>query len=227
MIAVRRPPARLLARATYVARRAANKVAAALVLLALAGVPASADALRLVVLGDSLTHGYGLPQGQGFVPQLQRWLTRHGADVDVVNMGVSGDTTAGGKARLGWALGAGADAAILEFGGNDLMRGIDPAVSRANLDAMLTELDRRGIPVLLAGLKAPLNFGTRWQADFEGMYADLARQHSAILYPSFLDGVFPDPDLMQPDFIHPNERGVARIVAAIGPSVLKLLDRVK
>jgi acyl-CoA thioesterase-1 len=228
MIAARRSrarlPARLRARATYVTRRAADKAAAALVLLALAALPAAADTLRLVALGDSLTHGYGLPQDQGFVPQLQRWLTDQGADVEVVNMGVSGDTTAGGKARLGWALAAGADAVILEFGGNDLLRGIDPAVSRANLDAMLAELDRRDIPVLLAGLKAPLNFGARWQAEFEGMYADLARKHAAILYPSFLDGVFPDPELMQPDYIHPNERGVARIVEAIGPSVLKLLD---
>lgn len=194
-------------------------------LLAALSLPAAAETLRLIALGDSLTHGYGLPQDQGFVPQLQRWLTEHGADVEVVNMGVSGDTTAGGKARLDWALSSGADAVILALGGNDLLRGIDPTVSRANLDAMLTELDKRGIPVLLAGLKAPLNFGNNWQAAFEGMYEELAEEHDAILYPSFLDGVFLDPELMQPDYLHPNEKGVARIVEAIGPSVLELLAK--
>lgn len=217
--------ARLTARATYVTLRAAHKAAAALVLLAALSLPAAAETLRLIALGDSLTHGYGLPQDQGFVPQLQRWLTEHGADVEVVNMGVSGDTTAGGKARLDWALSSGADAVLLALGGNDLLRGIDPTVSRANLDAMLTELDKRGIPVLLAGLKAPLNFGNNWQAAFEGMYEELAEEHDAILYPSFLDGVFLDPELMQPDYLHPNEKGVARIVEAIGPSVLELLAK--
>lgn len=217
--------ARLNARASYVARRAARKVAAATVLLALLVLPAAAETLRLVAIGDSLTHGYGLAQDQGFVPQLQRWLDERGVDVEVVNMGVSGDTTAGGKARLDWALAGDADAVIIQLGGNDLLRGIDPAVSRANLDAMLSALGERGIPVLLAGLKAPLNFGVQWQTAFEGMYEDLAEEHDAVLHASFLDGVFGNPELMQPDYIHPNERGVARIVEAIGPRVLELLDR--
>lgn len=197
-----------------------------MLLLTLLCMPATAETLRLVALGDSLTHGYGLPQDQGFVPQLQRWLDEQGADVEVVNMGVSGDTTAGGKARLHWALADGADAVILQLGGNDLLRGIDPSISRANLDAMLSELALHEIPVLLAGLKAPLNFGNAWQAAFEGMYLDLAEQHGAILYPSFLDGVFLNPEFMQPDYLHPNESGVARIVEAIGPAVLELLERV-
>jgi acyl-CoA thioesterase-1 len=219
--------ARVPARARYVATEAARKVAAAalyLVLgLVLSGLPASAETLRLVALGDSLTHGYGLAQDEGFVPQLQRWLTGQGAEVEVVNMGVSGDTTAGGRARLDWALADGADAVLLELGGNDLLRGIDPATSRANLDDMLAELGRRDIPVLLAGLEAPLNYGPDYKEAFEAMYAELAEAHGAILYASFLAGV--RPEMMQPDGIHPNAEGVAAIVAAIGPKVLELLER--
>jgi acyl-CoA thioesterase-1 len=214
-----------------VATEAARKVGAAalcLVLglvfgLVLAGPSALAQTLRLVALGDSLTHGYGLAQDEGFVPQLQRWLTEQGADVAVVNMGVSGDTTAGGRARLDWALAEGADAVLLELGGNDLLRGIDPATSRENLDAMLAELGRRDIPALLAGLEAPLNYGPDYKEAFEAMYGELAEAHGAILYASFLAGV--GPEMMQPDGIHPNAEGVAHIVGAIGPKVLELLER--
>jgi acyl-CoA thioesterase-1 len=210
-----------------VAERVARKAAAAALSLALgltlAVVPTRAETLRLIALGDSLTHGYGLAQDEGFVPQLQRWLAAQGADVEVVNMGVSGDTTAGGRARLDWALADGADAVILELGGNDLLRGIDPATSRGNLDAMLAELQARDIPVLLAGLEAPLNYGPEYKEAFETMYAELAEEHGAIFYPSFLEGV--GPGLMQPDGIHPNAEGVAAIVEAIGPEVLELLER--
>jgi acyl-CoA thioesterase I len=214
------------ASARYVAELAARKVAAAALCLALLALPAAAaiaETLRLVALGDSLTHGYGLAQEEGFVPQLQRWLEGQGADVEVVNMGVSGDTTMGGRARLDWALADGADAVIVELGGNDLLRGVDPATSRENLDAMLNELGARDIPVLIAGLEAPLNYGPDYKEAFEGMYADLAEEHGAILYPSFLEGV--GPALMQPDGIHPNAEGVAAIVDAIGPAVLDLLER--
>ncbi len=190
---------------------------------ALAAAPAAAETQRLVALGDSLTHGYGLAQDEGFVPQLQSWLAGQGADVTVVNMGVSGDTTTGGLARLDWALADGADAVILELGGNDLLRGIDPSTSRANLDAMLTELGERQIPVLLAGLEAPLNYGPEYKQAFEAMYSELAEKHDAILYPSFLGGL--GPGMMQPDGIHPNAEGVATIVDAIGPQVLELLER--
>jgi acyl-CoA thioesterase-1 len=222
MIAIR-VRGRLRASARYVAAAVARKAAASLLVLALATVPAVAETLRLVALGDSLTHGYGLAQDEGFVPQLQRWLAGQGADVEVVNMGVSGDTTAGGRARLDWALADGADAVILELGGNDLLRGIDPATSRENLGAMLAELASREIPVLLAGLEAPLNYGPEYKEAFEGMYAELAEEHGAILYPSFLEGVA--PPMMQPDGIHPTAEGVAAIVEAIGPSVLELLER--
>lgn len=207
------------------AAAAARKVAAAVLCVALAAVPALAETLRLVALGDSLTHGYGLAQDEGFVPQLQRWLTGQGADVAVVNMGVSGDTTTGGRARLDWALADGADAVLLELGGNDLLRGIDPATSRANLDSMLAELGRRDVPVLLAGLEAPLNYGPEFKEAFEAMYAELAEAHGVILYRSFLEGI--GPGLMQPDGIHPNAAGVGEIVDAIGPSVLQLLERAR
>lgn len=196
-------------------------------ILLLLATGARADTLRLVAIGDSLTHGYGLAQGEGFVPQLSDWLAEQGADVTVVNMGVSGDTTAGGRERLDWALADGADAVIVELGGNDLLRGIDPAESRANLDAMLSALAERGIPVLLAGLEAPLNYGEDFKEAFDSMYADLAEEHGAMLYPSFLAGMEGADDVMQDDGIHPNAKGVSLIVADIGPKVLALIDRAR
>lgn len=189
-------------------------------------VAAAAEPVRLVAIGDSLTHGYGLPEAEGFVPQLEAWLAAQGRDVDVINMGVSGDTTSGGRARLAWALADGADAVIVELGGNDMLRGFDPALSRDNLNAMMTELGAMDLPVLLAGLEVPLNYGPDFKEAFEGMYVDLAQEHDAVLYPDFLaeiDGAA----MMQPDGIHPNKEGVAAIVEGIGPKVLELLDRVE
>lgn len=196
----------------------------ALVLALLLPAAAFADTLRLVAIGDSLTHGYGLAPQDGFVPQLEAWLKGQGRDVQVVNMGVSGDTTEGGRARLGWALADGADAVIVELGGNDMLRGIDPAVSRANLAAMLQELGNLGMPALLTGIEAPLNYGADYKAAFDGMYVELAAKYDAVLYANFLaeiDGA----GMMQPDGIHPNADGVAAIVRGIGPKVLDLLDR--
>ena len=206
----------------YVAALGLCKV---LIFLMLAGT-AQAGSQRLLAIGDSLTHGFGLAQGDGFVPQLQAWLTDHGEDVVVVNMGVSGDTTQGGRARLGWALAEGADAVLIELGGNDLLRGIDPSRSRANLDAMLSELGALGIPVLLAGMQAPLNYGEDYKAAFDGMYPELAETHGALLYPSFLEGLV-GSSMMQPDGIHPNAEGVAKIVEGIGPKVRELLLRAR
>jgi acyl-CoA thioesterase-1 len=217
--------ARLTARAGYAAGRAARKAAAAAALVLLLAMPATAETLRLVALGDSLTSGYGLRADQSFTAQLQRWLDERGADVEVVNMGVAGDTTTGALARLDWALAEGADAVLVELGGNDLLRGTPPALTRANLDAILTALGERDIPVLLAGLEIPLNFGLQWQVEFESMFAELAREHDALVYPSFLEGVWTRPELMQPDMLHPNAEGVARIVDGIGPLVLDLLER--
>lgn len=216
-------PARLSRWFRYVAPLAICK---ALAVICLLSVPAEARTLKLIAIGDSLTHGFGVEQDKGFVPQLQAWLRENGADVEVINMGVSGDTTEGGRARLGWALADGADAVIVELGGNDLLRGIDPARSRANLDAMLTDLTARKIPVLLAGLSAPLNYGQDYKDAFEGMYTDLAAKHGTILYPNFVASLKDAKDVIQDDGIHPNAAGVAKIVADIGPKVLELLARV-
>ncbi|MEL7000576.1 MAG: arylesterase [Pseudomonadota bacterium] len=223
MILVRLPLA-----ITYVARAVLYK---ALIALILSAGLAQAVPLKLVALGDSLTHGYGLPPEDGFVPQLERWLKGQGQDVTVINMGVSGDTTEGGRARIDWALGGGADAVIVALGGNDLLRGIDPQRSRDNLDAMLGALSAKGLPVLLAGMQAPLNYGPEFKEAFDGMYPAVAEAHGAILYPSFMEGLVTETgtmeDLIQDDGIHPNAKGVALMVESIGPMVLELLARVE
>lgn len=225
------PAARLISRARYAAAGLARKVVPALAVLALLALPVSAETktetLRLVAFGDSLTQGYGLPQGKGLVPQLQRWLDTRDASAHVVNMGVSGDTTTGGRARLDWALAEGADAVMLELGGNDLLRGIPLALTRENLDAILATLKRRDIPVLMLALGAPLNFGADYRAGFKAIYADLARRYDVALDPAFMSGIRANPKLMQPDMLHPNPKGVARIVERIGPAVLELLERAR
>lgn len=186
----------------------------------------------LVALGDSLTQGYGLPPEDGFVPQLQAWLTGHGADVEVVNAGVSGDTTAGGAARLDWTLTPDVDAMIVTLGGNDMLRGIDPATSRANLTAIMEGAKSHDIPVLLIGMQAPGNYGPDYKAQFDAIYPDLAREYGAMLADSFFAPLMQgnaDPaalgQYMQPDGIHPNKQGVARIVEGLGPQVLELLAK--
>jgi acyl-CoA thioesterase-1 len=195
--------------------------------------PALADPLTLVALGDSLTAGYGLPPEDGFVPQLQAWLTAQGQDVVVVNAGVSGDTTAGGLARLDWSLTPEVDAMIVTLGGNDLLRGIDPAASRANLDAILQGAQARKLPVLLVAMSAPGNYGPEYKRDFDAIYPDLAAQYGALLAPGFFAPLLnegADPAslarYLQPDGLHPNRDGVARIVEGLGPQVLNLLAAV-
>lgn len=184
--------------------------------------------ITLVAFGDSLTAGYGLPVDEGFTPVLQRWLVENGAGpVEVVNAGVSGDTTSGGLARLDWSIGPEADAVLLELGANDALRGVAPDIARANLDAMLTRLGERGLPVLLAGMYAPRNWGDDYVAAFEGMYPDLSEKHGAPLYPFFLEGVAGDPSLNQDDGIHPNADGVEKLVAAIGPAVKALVEQAR
>lgn len=188
--------------------------------------------MRIIALGDSLTAGYGLPPDEGFVPKLDAWLAANGAeDVEIVNAGVSGDTTAGGLARLDWALGEPADAMILELGANDMLRGLDPEAARSNLDRILDEVSSRGMPVLLAGVPAIGNFGPEYQARFSAMYSDLAEEHEAILYPSFFAGLTDGRSqaearaLIQGDGLHPNAEGVDAIVEDIGPVVLDLVRR--
>lgn len=206
------------------ARGWCNGAIVALAALAALAPPALADPFRLIALGDSLTAGYGLAEEDGFVPRLDAWLAEQGlGEVEVVNMGVSGDTTAGGRARLDWALADGADAVILELGANDMLRGIDPGVARENLDAMLARLAEDELPVLLAGMIAPANYGPDYKEAFDAIYPELAEEHGALLYPFFMEGVIGQPGLMQPDGLHPNAEGVARMVEEIGPHVLDLI----
>lgn len=212
-----------------VARRFRNLALAALLLVPVA---AGAAPKSLLAFGDSLTAGYGLPPEEGFVPQLQRWLAARGEEVTVQNAGVSGDTTAGGLARIDWTLAAPVDAMILTLGGNDLLRGLPPQEARANLDAILTRAGEKGIPVLLVPMQAPGNYGRDYKADFDAIYAGLAESHGALLAEPFLAPilVLPDrqkalADYVQPDGIHPNAAGVALVVEALGPKVLELLAR--
>lgn len=191
---------------------------------------AQAEPLTLVAFGDSLTQGYGLPDGDGLVPQLQAWLTAKGADVTVMNAGVSGDTTAGGLSRIAWTLTPDVDAIIVTLGGNDLLRGISPTETRANLDAILTETQGRNLPTLLVPMVAPANFGPDYKTAFDALYPDLAAAHGATLAQPFfapLTNGSEDPAAMQPylqaDGIHPNKEGVAKVVEVLGPEVLALL----
>lgn len=192
--------------------------------------PVTAETLRLVALGDSLTQGYGLPTDDGFVPQLQSWLQENGLDVEVVNAGVSGDTTAGGLARMDWTLQEPVDAMLVTLGGNDLLRGINPAASRENLEGILTRLEREEIPAMLIGLPAPGNYGPEFKLAFERMYVDLAGQFDVPMVPNFMqpmtdkaDAGASFNDLMQDDHIHPNAEGVKLIVEHLGPQVLDFL----
>jgi acyl-CoA thioesterase-1 len=218
----------------YGAAAAIRKFAAATVLaLALPGT-ALAD-VTIAALGDSLTQGYGLPQGEGFVPQLQGWLDANGVDATVLNAGVSGDTTAGGLARLDWTLTPEVDALIVALGGNDLLRGLPPEQARSNIDAILARAAEDGLPVLLIGVTAPGNYGPEYKAAFDAIWPDMAAKYGVLMEPSFLapieaarDGDGSDAamrDFMQADGIHPNAAGVARIVAALGPQVARLAAR--
>jgi len=193
--------------------------------------PAYAEPATIVALGDSLTQGYGLPSGEGFVPVLQNWLDDNGADATIINAGVSGDTTAGGLARTDWSLVPETSALIVNLGGNDLLRGLDPATSRANLDAILDKADARNIPVLLLGLRAPGNYGASFQQAFDAMYEDLASEHDALFVADYLGpvtlGERLNPQYIQDDGIHPNAEGVKLLVEAVGPVVLDLITRTK
>jgi acyl-CoA thioesterase-1 len=216
----------------YGACRALSNSIALITVLSAAGTGAAfAEPLTLVALGDSLTQGYGLRQEDGLVPQLERWLEGKGRDVDVINAGVSGDTTAGGASRVDWTLTDDVDAMIVNLGGNDLLRGIDPAEVRGNLDAILAAATARDIPVLLVALRAPGNWGPDYKAAFDAIYPDLAARHGAQLTGNFFAPLVDQTTrnlatgLMQPDGIHPNAAGVAKVVEALGPEVLLLLDR--
>jgi acyl-CoA thioesterase I len=192
-------------------------------LLALLGGAAPATPVRLLVLGDSLSSGYGLPHEEGFESQLVASLKAHGQDVSVIDGAVSGDTSAGGLARLDWTLGDGADAAIVELGANDGLRGVEPADMRANLAAILDKLAARHIPVLLAGMYAPPNLGAEYEAEYRAAFDALGKRPGVIYDPFFLAGVAEQPGLTQPDGLHPNAAGVRQIVARILPEVQRLI----
>lgn len=192
--------------------------------------PVLAETVTVAALGDSLTQGYGLDINEGFVPQLQSWAQAQGADVKIINAGVSGDTTAGGLSRAAWTLTPDVDAMILTLGGNDLLRGISPEVSRANLQGVLEAAQDAGVKVLLIGMKAPGNFGPEYKARFDAIYPELAAQYNALHVDSFFGGfgdAANDPvavrALMQADAIHPNPEGVRLIVEDIGPTFLELI----
>ena len=197
----------------------------------LAASPASSqdDPLRIVVFGDSLAAGYGLLPDAGFSAQLQDWAdTAVDRPVRIENAGVSGDTTAGGLARLDWTLGTDLpDAVVLELGANDALRGVDPTETRANLRGMLERLTDASVEVLLAGMLAPRNMGADYGAAFEAIYPDLAAEFDVVYLPFFLDGVAGVPSLNQADGMHPNPEGVAVMVAHIAPSMQELIAKVE
>ena len=181
----------------------------------------------IMAFGDSLTSGYGLPPADAFPVKLEAALRARGHAVRVINAGVAGDTTAGGRARLAWMLADKPDAVILELGANDGLRGLDPAETLANLRAIMEQLKAADLPVLLAGMRAPPNLGRDFGAEFDTIFATVALEYDALFYPFFLEGVAARPTLNQNDGIHPNSAGVAIVVERIIPSVEALLSRVQ
>jgi len=215
--------------ATLRAAAAPIRVTAVVAGLVMAAMPVTAMAAdtRVMVFGDSLVAGYGLPPGQGFPAQLERDLRAAGRQVTVLNAGVSGDTTAGGVARLDWSLADNPQAVIVVLGGNDMLRGLPPEDAAANLETIITRLLARDIEVLLAGMMAPRNMGPAYVAAFDGLYPALAARHDIEFYPFFLDGVALDPALNLDDGLHPNEAGIAEISRRIMPAVTRLLARLE
>jgi acyl-CoA thioesterase-1 len=193
---------------------------------------AQADPVEVLALGDSLTAGYGLIDQNGFVPKMRVWLEEQGLEVRLVNAGVSGDTTAGGLSRVEWSLTPATEAVIVALGGNDLLRGIDPAVSRANLEGILEIARDKGLDVFIVGMEAPGNYGPNYKAEFDAMYPELAETYDALYFPRFFEGLYTVGDtpadlrdVMQMDGIHPNAEGVDLIVEAMGPAVADLVRR--
>jgi acyl-CoA thioesterase I len=198
--------------------------------LACALLPAAAkaeDPVRIVALGDSLTAGFGLARQDAFPAKLEAALRQKGIAVAIENAGVSGDTTAGGLARLDWSVPEGTDAVILELGANDALRGLDPKAARTALETIVKRLKARRIAVLLAGMLAPRNLGADYARAFDPIYPELAKTYDLVLYPFFLDGVAADRALNQGDGLHPTAAGVDAIVARILPKVEELIAKVK
>lgn len=186
--------------------------------------PATANSWQILALGDSLTAGYGLPQGKGFAGQLEAALRGKGYAVNVINSGVSGDTSAGGLARLDWSLQDKPHLVIVELGANDALRGLPPEITRNNLDAIITRIKETQSKVLLAGIHAPRNLGPDYYNKFDRIYPELAEKHAIFFYPFFLQGIAGKAEFNLADGIHPNEQGVAVIVGNILPTVERALD---
>ncbi|WP_370691216.1 arylesterase [Bradyrhizobium sp.] len=205
----------LLAPATAFAQAAAQATAAR-----------ETTPVKMVVLGDSLSAGLGLSAPAAFPARLQKALQSKGIAVDMINAGVSGDTTSGGRDRLDWSVPEGTQAVILELGANDALRGVDPKVTRSALADILTRLKARGISVLLCGMLAPPNYGADYSARFNAIYPDIARQFGVPLYPFFLEGVATEARLNQPDGLHPTAEGIDVIVKNILPAVEAFLGAI-
>jgi acyl-CoA thioesterase I len=185
----------------------------------LVAATAHAEPIRIVAFGDSLSAGYELPEQDGFPKQLEAALKAKGLEVVVENSAVSGDTSSGGLERLDWSIADGTNLVVLELGANDALRGIDPALTRSNMEAMITRLKERNIKVVLAGMLAPPNMGENYAKPFNAIYPELAAQYQTALYPFFMDGVMTKSDLKLNDGLHPNARGVAVIVSGILPII--------
>ncbi|MGI9521899.1 MAG: arylesterase [Hyphomicrobiaceae bacterium] len=190
-------------------------------------VAAADRPLKIVAFGDSLMAGFGLPASDAFPAQLESALRARGHHVQLLNAGVSGDTTTGGLARLDWAVPSRIDAVILELGANDALRGISPTVTRRNLEQILSKLKSRDIPVLIAGMRAPANWGADYVRVFDGMFGELAEKYNTLLYPFFLEGVIERADRKLTDALHPNAAGVGEIVKRIMPKVEHLIAQAK
>jgi acyl-CoA thioesterase-1 len=207
-----------------------QRLAAALMLawLAVTGTAAAAErTVKVVAFGDSLSAGYQLPASAAFPAQLEKALKAKGVAVEIANAGVPGDTASGGLARLDWSVPEGTDAVILELGANDMLRGVDPKVTRKALADIVSRLKARHIEVLLCGMRAAPNLGADYARAFDAIYPELAQANGLLLYPFFLDGIVTDAKLNQRDGLHPTAAGVAVIVEKIMPKVEELLARVK
>ena len=190
-------------------------------------IPLHAQEMKnILAFGDSLTAGYGLGPGEGFTDQLERTLNEQGLNVKVANAGVSGDTTSGGLSRLEWVLASASDVdlVILALGGNDALRGIQPEITRQNMDKMVSILKEKNIPTLIAGMMAPPNLGPQYGDKFNTIYSDMAKKYDVAIYPFFLDGVAGFLELNQNDRIHPNPKGVKIITEKMSPSIIEILN---
>ncbi len=194
-------------------------------LVNLSSAHADEEPFKILMLGDSLTAGYGLEKGAGFTDQLQQKINSLNKNIKIINAGVSGDTTQGGVARLNWALADKPDMVVVELGANDGLRGIDPDLTRGNLEKLIEGLQKKGLKILLAGMLAPPNLGEDYGHLFNAIYPDLAKSYGITLYPFFLDGVAGNPVLNQEDGIHPNREGVGVIVDRILPYILTVKEK--